>query len=118
MASSKRKKDGDRKKGNELNVIGVPRVYRKRKTYGAGGKQVAWEEFDHPRKLDQTELGRSIVYTLDPAFAGEPVVLTITHNDGTSQEWRIVSEGEAPGTTHSVHVCYDDQGRPTSIYIE
>jgi len=99
-------------------VIGVPRVYRKRKTYGAGGKQVAWEEFDHPRKLDQTELGRSIVYTLDPAFAGEPVVLTITHNDGTSQEWRIVSEGEAPGTTHSVHVCYDDQGRPTSIYIE
>jgi hypothetical protein len=111
--SKKRKKD-DSKDGEAEDV---PRVYRKRKTYGAGARQVAWEEFDAPRRLTQTRRGRSVLYVLDSAFADQPVTITITHNDGSSQTWRIVAEGEEAGTTPGVKISYDDEGRPTSLYI-
>lgn len=111
--SKKHKKDGSK----EGEADDVPPVYRKRKTYGAGARQVAWEEFDAPRRLTQTRRGRSVLYLLDPTFAAEPVTVTITHNDGTSQTWRIVAEGEEAGTTPGIKIIYDDEGRPTSIYI-
>ena len=96
------------------NTEGVPAVYRKRKTYGSGGKQVAAEEWDHPRRLTRTDRNGCILYTV----TGEnEVKLTITHSDSTVQEWTLRERGEGDHITHAITICYDSEGNPTSIYI-
>ena len=93
---------------------GVPAVYRKRKTYGSGGKQVAQEEWDHPSRLHRTDRNGCILYTV----TGDNVVkLTITHSDSSVQEWSLQERDEGDHITHAVTICYDSEGNPTNIYI-
>ena len=107
----------------ELAAIDVPKVYRKRKTYGSGGKQVAQEEWKDMDAAESKTEGKCIVYTDEEGNEDEPnPTVTFTHNDGTSQTWKILptpGEGEelGEGETTKITICYDSEGNPTQVYI-
>jgi hypothetical protein len=107
--------------------IFVPFFFRKRKTYGAGAKQVAQESWESTDQLNAAEKDGAVTYTPKPPPAAPPggvtqVDLTITHSDGTTQVHRLTSRNPPnananPPETNKIVITYDKEGRPTSIYI-
>ena len=94
-----------------------PTKYQKMKTFGSGNKQVAQLEWENAAEKEEKKSDNCVEHT-KKSGASLAVKLKIVHSDGSDQTWPLTNVDHHPaGETKKVTVCYDKEGRPTTVYI-
>jgi len=97
----------------------IPIFFREHKPVGAGKGQVARVSWDKPVEGHRPSGSNYVAYRASVSNAG--ATLTITHNDGSTQKWKLSPnpkpDATDPRETKRITISYDSKGTITSVTI-